>query len=63
MATRYAESDIYKRGSCISRWLRGTQRVIYTRESCVSRWLRGTLRVIYTREEVVLVGGYAVRSE
>ena len=73
--TRYAVNDIYKRGGCRSSWLLSTRYAgsgIYKRGSCLSSWLRGTQLVatryavrcvIYTTEEVVLVAGYAVRSE
>ena len=52
------------RGCAVATRSHGTLCDIYKRGSCVSSWLRDTrYAVIYTREEVVLVAGYAVRSE
>ena len=53
--TRFAVSEIYKRGSCLGDiYKRGSCLAVYTREEVVL--------VISTREEVVLVSGYAVRG-
>ena len=48
--TRYAVSDINKRGSYFSSWLRGTRYAvndIFKRGSCLSSWLRGTRYAVY----------------
>ena len=41
--TRYAVSDIYRRGSCLSSWLRGARYAVsdmYKRGSYLSSWVR-----------------------
>jgi len=51
-------SDICKRRSCLSSWLRSTRYAvsdICKGRSCLSSWVRGTQCAIWIRDEVVLV--------